>query len=184
MLPPAVRIGSTHQGNCLTNSYTFNGGTNRVDGAGYDGAGNYTSGGYGYDAENRLVTAPGGYSYVYDAEGHRVAKKLSGSITSEYLLDSAGAQLIELDGSGNVLHTNLFANGKLFATYKNDNPASTNSNAYVTNALQYLNVPTPQDHPTAPGSGTNLNVLPLTPPSPPPPPPCSVVGACAPTGSQ
>ena len=41
-------------------------------------------------------------------------------ITNEYLLDASGAQLIELDGSGNVLHTNLFANGKLLATYKND----------------------------------------------------------------
>ncbi|MGA2898540.1 MAG: RHS repeat-associated core domain-containing protein [Acidobacteriaceae bacterium] len=65
------------------------------------------------------------------------------------------------------------------------NPLSTNSNAYATNALQYLNVPTPQAPVWAPGSGTNLNVVPLTPPNTvPPPPPCSVAGACAQTGSH
>jgi RHS repeat-associated protein len=73
---------------------------------------------YRYDAENRLISA-GSYSYVYDAEGRRVAKKLSGTTVNEYLLDAGGAQLIELDGAGNAQHTNIFANGSLIATYKN-----------------------------------------------------------------
>ena len=113
---------NSYSGTCLTPSYTFNGGTNRIDGGSYDAAGNLLNDGthsYTYDAEDRLITA-GSYSYVYDAEGRRVAKKLSGTITNEYLLDGSGAQLIELDGAGNVLHTNIFANGSLLATYKND----------------------------------------------------------------
>jgi RHS repeat-associated protein len=111
---------NTNQGTCPFPQYSSTGGNNRIDNATYDAAGNYTQGGYTYDAENRLVTAPGGYSYVYDAEGRRVAKKTSGTITNEYLLDASGGQLVELDGSGNVLHTNIFANGQLIATYKND----------------------------------------------------------------
>ena len=47
-----------------------------------------------------------------------MAKKTSGTITNEYLLDGRGAQLIELDGAGNVVHTNVFANGNPFATYR------------------------------------------------------------------
>ncbi len=60
------------------------------------------------------------------------------------------------------------------------NPLSTNSNAYVTNALQSIGVPTPKAPVWAPGAGTNLNVVPSPPAPPPPPPPsCSVAGACS-----
>jgi RHS repeat-associated protein len=60
------------------------------------------------------------------------------------------------------------------------NPLSTNSNAYVTNALQSLGVPVPKAPVFAPGAGTNLNVTPAPPAPPPPgPPPCSVAGACS-----
>jgi len=120
-------------GSCLMSAYTFNGGTNRIDGGTYDAAGNYTSGGYVYDADNRLITAPGGYSYVYDAEGRRVAKKTSGTIANEYLLDTSGGQFVELDGLGNVLHTNIFANGQLIATYKNDNQTYFHFNDWLGN---------------------------------------------------
>ncbi len=42
-------------------------------------------------------------------------------ITNEYLLDADGRVVIEM-GVGVQLHTDLYANGKLFATYlKNDN---------------------------------------------------------------
>jgi RHS repeat-associated protein len=59
------------------------------------------------------------------------------------------------------------------------NPLSTNSNAYVTNALQSIGVAPPQAPVWAPGAGTNLNVTPAPPTPPPPPPPsCSVAGAC------
>jgi hypothetical protein len=58
------------------------------------------------------------------------------------------------------------------------NPLSTNSNAYVTNALQSIGVTPPTAPVFAPGAGTNLNVVPAPPPPPPPPPPpCSVAGS-------
>ena len=112
---------NAYNGTCLTPNFPSSGGNNRIDGASYDATGNLltdpsTGMIYGYDAENRLISA-GSYSYVYDAEGRRVAKEVSGSITNQYLLDAGGAQLIELDGIGNVLHTNIFANGSLVATY-------------------------------------------------------------------
>jgi RHS repeat-associated protein len=60
------------------------------------------------------------------------------------------------------------------------NPLSTNSNAYVTNALQSIGVQTPKAPVWAPGAGTNLHVTPAPPAPPPPgPPPCSVAGACS-----
>lgn len=114
-------------GSCYSvqQTYTMNNGgnnNNQMDGASYDAAGNLlhdpnTGANYTYDAEGRLITA-GAYSYIYDAEGRRVAKLSSGTITNEYLFDSSGAHQIELDGSGNVLHTNVFAGGKLLATYQ------------------------------------------------------------------
>jgi RHS repeat-associated protein len=109
----------------------------------YDQAGNVGSdvgNQYLYDAEGRLCAASGPagmFQYIYDAEGRRVAK---GSITvfscdttvqngaiyngfqltNSYLLDSTGNQITELDSQGNWLHTNVYANNELIATYKND----------------------------------------------------------------
>ena len=62
--------------------------TNRIDGLGYDAAGNITSdpltgGTMTYDAENRLLTATsgGGGSYVYNADGKRVRRITGGQET-------------------------------------------------------------------------------------------------------
>ena len=121
---------NVYNGSCSTDlkTFTMNAGTdnnNRMDGGAlYDAPGNLVhdpnSGrNYTYDAEGRLI-ASGTYSYVYDAEGRRVAKQNGSSITAEYLFDNSGAQQIELDGSGSVVHTNVFNGGKLLATYKND----------------------------------------------------------------
>ena len=73
--------------------------------------------------------------YLYDAAGNRVAK---GSITNwscdaspnsngvpnngftqtaGYVVGPSGEQLTEVDGSGNWLHTNVYAGGKLIGTY-------------------------------------------------------------------
>jgi RHS repeat-associated protein len=105
-----------------------------------NGGGNTTAIGatqYLYDAENRICAvqypAIGGgplamIGYLFDAEGQRVAK---GTITSwscdtntngfnetnGYMIGPDGEQLTEVDGQGNWLHTNVFANGKLLATY-------------------------------------------------------------------
>jgi len=119
-----------YSGTCLTSNLTFtmNAGAdnnNRMDGSNlYDAPGNLVhdpnnGSNYAYDNENRLATV-GTYSYVYDGEGRRVAKLNGNSVASEYLFDNAGAQQIEMDGSGNVAHTNVFAGGKLLATYRND----------------------------------------------------------------
>ncbi len=113
-------------------TYTMNGANtnnNRMDGASYDALGNLLinpsdGGHYMYDAESRLVQAVNGAvttKYLYDAEGRRVAKLSGATVTNEYLFDTDGSQQIELNGSGAVLHTNLYAGGKLIATYNGTN---------------------------------------------------------------
>ena len=57
--------------------------------------------------------------YIYDAEGRRVAKENSGTgaVTASYVLSLNGDQLDEINGSGAWQHSNIFAMGKLYATY-------------------------------------------------------------------
>ena len=107
----------------------------------YDPAGNVTYDGsnyYRYDGEGRLcavanlAVANTYLQYVYDASGARVAKgtlsywpgscnaPTSGNgftLTNQYLFDSGGNQVTELDGGGNWLHSNAFGAS---ATYVND----------------------------------------------------------------
>ena len=66
--------------------------------------------------------------YIYDSDG---AREMKGSLTSfscngstngfsltnSYILGAEGEQLSELDGSGNWLHTNVYAGAGLLATY-------------------------------------------------------------------
>ncbi len=55
--------------------------------------------------------------YVYDAEGRRVAKKNStGAVTASYALNLNGAQVAEINGSGQWQHSNISMD-HLFATY-------------------------------------------------------------------
>jgi len=118
----------------------------------YDLAGDVVNDGvnqYAYDAEGRLcavetIAAGSGPAtqYVYDAEGQRVAKgtltlwPASGSAcsaptaangftpTNLYLRGSAGNQDVELDGQGNWIHDNVFAEGGLSATFWNTGTAA------------------------------------------------------------
>jgi YD repeat-containing protein len=83
---------------------------------------------YAYDAEGRIVSLNGAPTYVYDAEGRRVAKAgLTGfncnlydndvAVTNIYLLDLADNQVTELGASGIWNHSNVWAGGRLLATY-------------------------------------------------------------------
>jgi RHS repeat-associated protein len=111
----------------------------QIDGYNYDAAGNVLSdpinglNTYSYDAEGRVATANNGtIAYLYDAEGRRVAKEsvstvltfrgpiYTTTLTNQYILGLGGEQLTELDGSGNWLHSNAYAGGKLLATYDNN----------------------------------------------------------------
>ncbi|MHB1938946.1 MAG: RHS repeat-associated core domain-containing protein [Acidobacteriaceae bacterium] len=119
------------------NQVTWTSVNSAVNGFQYDGAGNVlndNANAYLYDTEGRLcaveeLTSPSSMTgYLYDAEGNRVGKGTISSfncdaatngfhITSSYVLGLDGEQFAELDGGGNWLHTNVFAGGKLLATY-------------------------------------------------------------------
>jgi len=119
------------------NTYSQISGTNLMaSGDTYDAAGDILDDGanqYRYDGENRLCAVHNSTTgvmtqYVYDAEGNRVAKgsistfncdSISNgfSVTNSYVLGQGNEQISELDGAGHWYHTNVFAGGKLLATY-------------------------------------------------------------------
>ncbi|TWB43906.1 RHS repeat-associated core domain-containing protein [Nitrospirillum pindoramense] len=108
--PTLSAMNNTYQINGLNQMTTVNGG-----GVGYDANGNLTSGGgwnYGYDAVNRLVSSSGpgmSSSYVYDPQGHRIAKTANGAVTS-YQYD--GPNLVaEYDSGGNLSRRYVFGPG-------------------------------------------------------------------------
>jgi RHS repeat-associated protein len=96
----------------------------------YEGANSYH-----YAGEGRLCAVQTGGSggsvtgYLYNAEGARVAKGTMSNfacpnsvssfatVSAQYLLDSSGDQVTELNGSGGWVHSNIFAAGTLDATY-------------------------------------------------------------------
>jgi RHS repeat-associated protein len=92
----------------------------------YDAAGNLTSDGahtYTYDAENRITQVDGGStaSYVYNGEGERAQKTVSG-VSTDYHYDALGRVLAEYDGGcgPTCWHTGyVYLNGRLAAEYSN-----------------------------------------------------------------
>lgn len=146
----------------------------------YDAAGNVLNDGvnqYVYDGESRLCAVKNLngslFGYIYDAEGRRVAKGtlttlscIPGAngfvLTSSYLLGLNGEQVSETDANGNWLHTNVFANGGLLATYSGANTYFALNDGLGTKRAQY----------TATGVLTNYASLPfgdnLTPSGPGP----------------
>ncbi|HTV55435.1 MAG TPA: RHS repeat-associated core domain-containing protein [Terriglobia bacterium] len=106
----------------------------------YDASGDVQNDGinqYLYDAEGRVcavqnITSSATVGYVYDGEGRRLAKGTISTFscdvttngfspTSEYVVGLKGEQLAETDGQFNLLHGNIFANGKLLVTYLGSN---------------------------------------------------------------
>jgi RHS repeat-associated protein len=108
----------------------------------YDDAGDVTNDGvytYLYNANGQICAVEGSYQgmtvmygYIYDADGERVAKgtitnftscdpSVNGfTTTSDYVRDQSGNQMSEFTLSGGnpvLVHTNVYANGALFATY-------------------------------------------------------------------
>ena len=126
---------------------------NQVTGSsiGYDpaGSGNVTydnANQYLYDGEGRVcavrdLTFGSMTEYIYDAEGTRVAKgtiyawtcdttQNSFALTNTYIIGPSGEQLTETDGSGNWLHTNVYAAGQLMATYGYIDNSQTTTDTY------------------------------------------------------
>jgi RHS repeat-associated protein len=112
---------------------------NRLQTVTYDAAGNPLNDGanlYLYDAEGHVCAVqsspvPGVTvieAYIYDADGQRVEKGQVNTFSCNmatngykaehaYALGQSGEQITEVDGSGHWLHTNVYAAGKLFASY-------------------------------------------------------------------
>ena len=87
--------------------------TNRLNGYGYDAAGNMTTNGsatWNYDAENRLISAPG-ITFDYDAEGRRVQKS-DGKL---YWYGQNDEILAETNLSGALQEEFVFFNGERVA---------------------------------------------------------------------
>jgi RHS repeat-associated protein len=93
---------------------------NQISTNAYDAAGNLTTGGYTYDAENHLLTA-GGVTYTYDGDGKRVQK----SSGKSYWYGMAADALDETDSSGatnnSTFNEYVFFNGTRVARRDSSN---------------------------------------------------------------
>jgi len=97
----------------------------------YDGNGNLTSDGtftFGYDAENRLISASGPgntASYAFDAQGRRKSKTVNG-VSTFYLTDADNREVLEYSGaSGQILHSYTYGLGPNEVLSDNNVPAAT-----------------------------------------------------------
>ncbi|MGH9482853.1 MAG: RHS repeat-associated core domain-containing protein [Terriglobales bacterium] len=102
-------------------SFTFAGGSNRMDGYSFDAAGNLLNDGrcsYSYDDENRAVAvgACASESFVYDAEGRRVRTASTGW---DEVYDLAGHIIAEFSPGPAWARGEIYANGRQVATYAN-----------------------------------------------------------------
>jgi RHS repeat-associated protein len=93
-----------------TNNPTVNLANNRLNGHGYDNAGNVTldaeSNTFAYDGENRLVEynggpGNGGASYGYDGDGRRV-KKTAGAVETLFVYNASGQLVAEYTINGTI----------------------------------------------------------------------------------
>jgi RHS repeat-associated protein len=120
-------------GSGLQMPLSFNG-NNQISSSGYryDAAGNLVMDGlncYTYDAENRLssvapispplsgICGADTMSYLYDAEGRRVARLQSGAVVKQYYYDAAGHMITEANSSGTWLRAEIYAGNRHVATW-------------------------------------------------------------------
>jgi RHS repeat-associated protein len=109
-----------------------------VNGYIYDAAGNVLNDGmnsYAYDNEERICAVQSVFTgtitgYIYDATGSRVAKVTQNSLscaltagayslTASYALGPNGEEFSEFNSTNVWQYSNVYADGKLFATYLN-----------------------------------------------------------------
>jgi hypothetical protein len=111
---------------------------NAAQGSDYDKAGNVTFDGvntYLYDGEGRICAVSSTFDgtttmteYIYDSQGNRVGKGTITTLscvkatngfvaTAGYVTGLNGEQMTETNGTTQWVHTNVFANGSLIATY-------------------------------------------------------------------
>ena len=108
--PAATASTVSYTANAL-NQYTAVGSASPA----YDGNGNLTSDGtftYGYDAENRLISASGAgntASYAFDAQGRRKSKTVNGA-TTVFVTDADNREVLEYDGGSGAIR-NWYAYG-------------------------------------------------------------------------
>lgn len=101
--PAAAASTVSYTANTL-NQYTAVGGVTPT----YDANGNLTSDGthtYGYDAENRLVSASGagtGAAYTFDAQGRRKTVTTGGT-TTVFVTDADDREVLEYDGASGAI---------------------------------------------------------------------------------
>jgi RHS repeat-associated protein len=99
MKTPISKANKEHTANSL-NQYTAIGAISPT----YDANGNLTYDGtftYGYDVENRLISASGAgntVTYAYDAQGRRKKKTVNGT-TTLYVTDADNREVLEYSGS-------------------------------------------------------------------------------------
>lgn len=99
---------------------------NQITGYCYDNAGDLLDQGacvngtqqYTYDGVGRLISPDHGNTfYIYDAEGNRVAKQVSGASTYEFLYDRSGHPITELGSGGGWNRGEVYAGNRHIATY-------------------------------------------------------------------
>ena len=110
---------------------TYSTATNRLDGVCYDAAGNVLDDGpcplygahkYAYDAEEKMISSNyGNTTYIYDAEGRRVAKANSGTVSNVYFYDVAGHVASEANGANVIVRSEIYAGSRHLATYQGTN---------------------------------------------------------------
>ena len=144
-VPATVSYNSSNQVTWVQNS--------APNGFVYDAAGEVTADSmnqYTYDAEGRICavtnTPIAGDStmtgYLYDTDGNRVAKGTITTmscdpgtngfrLTESYVLGLSGEELTVLDGNNNWQRTNVYASGKLLATYDQISDPSSGSPSQI-----------------------------------------------------
>jgi hypothetical protein len=106
-----------------------------IVGFAYDCAGNLimdANNCYTFDAENRVVsvapqTSPGSgvcgattVSYMYDADGQRVARVQNVAVVEQDYYDAAGQEIAVTNGSGTLLRAEIYAGIRHLATWANN----------------------------------------------------------------